>query len=125
MAKAQPGSIGWVDLTVPDAESVRDFYAAVAGWRPAPVDMGGYSDYTMSPPKSKKPVAGVCHQRGVNAAFPSAWIIYIIVPNLAVSLRKCGKLGGKVLVGPKKMGGSRYAVISDPSGAVCGLYQPA
>ena len=31
------GSISWVDLTVPDAPGVRDFYAAVTGWRPSPV----------------------------------------------------------------------------------------
>jgi len=125
MAKIPAGTIGWMDLTVPNAEKVRDFYATVAGWKPAPVEMGGYSDYTMSPPGSKKPVAGVCHKRGVNAALPSSWIIYIIVPNLTTSLRKCRKLGGKVLVGPKSMGASRYAVIRDPAGAVCGLYQSA
>jgi predicted enzyme related to lactoylglutathione lyase len=29
-----PGAIAWCDLTVPDARKVRDFYAAVAGWKP-------------------------------------------------------------------------------------------
>lgn len=28
---ARPGTIMWHDLTVPDAEAVRDFYAAVVG----------------------------------------------------------------------------------------------
>lgn len=124
MPKPTIGSIGWIDLTVPDAERVRDFYAAVAGWRPAPVDMGGYSDYSMSPPGSKKAVAGVCHKRGGNAVIPSAWIIYIIVANLTASLRKCRKLGGKVIVPTRKMGSSRYAMIADPAGAVCALFQP-
>ena len=45
--------------------------------------MSECSDYTMSPPGKKKPVAGV------NAPLPSAWIIYIIVPNLTASVRKC------------------------------------
>lgn len=124
MPKPTIGSIGWIDLTVPDAERVRDFYAAVAGWRPVPVDMGGYSDYSMSPPGSKNAVAGVCHKRGGNAGIPSAWIIYIIVSNLTASLRKCRKLGGKVIVPTRKMGSSRYAMISDPAGAVCALFQP-
>jgi len=127
MANAKPraGSIGWIDLTVPDGKRLRDFYSAVAGWRPAPVDMGGYSDYTMTPPKTKKPVAGVCHKRGVNAGMPSAWMIYIIVPDLSASLKKCRKLGGKVLIRPKKISGACHAVIEDPAGAVCALYQPA
>jgi hypothetical protein len=87
--------------------------------------MGGYNDYMMSPPKDRKPVAGVCYKRGVNAALPSQWMIYITVANLAASPQKCRKLGGELLVGPKRMGGSRYAVIADPAGAVCALYQPA
>jgi predicted enzyme related to lactoylglutathione lyase len=32
-ARHAPGTIAWTDLTVPDAEKVRDFYAAVVGWR--------------------------------------------------------------------------------------------
>lgn len=37
------GSVGWHGLTVPDAERLRDLYAAVIGWHPAAVDMGGYA----------------------------------------------------------------------------------
>jgi predicted enzyme related to lactoylglutathione lyase len=33
------GTVGWQDLTVPDAERLRDFHAAVVGWRAEPVDM--------------------------------------------------------------------------------------
>ena len=42
------GDIGWLDITVEDAEGLRDFYAAVVGWTPGAVDMGEYSDFTMS-----------------------------------------------------------------------------
>jgi len=58
------GEIGWIDLTVQDAESVRDFYQAVAGWLPSPVDMGGYNDFCMSRPGGAEPVAGICHAAG-------------------------------------------------------------
>jgi predicted enzyme related to lactoylglutathione lyase len=37
-----PGQIGWIDLTVPNAEALRDFYQGVTGWTPAPVDMGRF-----------------------------------------------------------------------------------
>ena len=36
-----PGSISWFDLTVPDARPVRDFYAAVVGWKSTGFNMGG------------------------------------------------------------------------------------
>ena len=44
------GLIAWCDLTVPDAEAVRDFYHHVVGWQVAEVDMGGYADYCMNEP---------------------------------------------------------------------------
>ena len=59
-----PGSILWTDLTVPNAEAVRDFYREVAGWGVSPVEMGGYQDYTMTSPADGSAVAGVCHARG-------------------------------------------------------------
>ena len=117
-----PGSIGWTDLTVPDADQVRDFYAAVTGWTPAPVSMGDYSDYTMSD-ASGNAVAGVCHRRGPNSKIPAAWLIYIIVTDLPASLAECTRLGGEVLDGPRSAGGGQFAVIRDPAGAIAGLYQ--
>lgn len=117
------GSIVWTDLAVPDADRVRDFYAAVVGWTHSPVDMGGYSDHCMNEPASGKTVAGVCHARGVNARLPPAWIVYIAVDNLAESLRRVKDLGGEVIDGPRDMGPCRFAAIRDPAGAVCGLIE--
>ena len=46
----EPGTIGWMDLTVKDAVAIGDFYAKVVGWSTSPVDMGGYEDFCMNPP---------------------------------------------------------------------------
>jgi hypothetical protein len=118
----KPGTIGWHDLTVPDAEIVRDFYASVIGWTFEPVDMGGYSDYNMIPPGGT-PVAGVCHQRGTNADIPTAWIVYFVVADVDESVEQVRQCGGAIVAGPKGEGGHRYAIIKDPAGAVCALYQ--
>lgn len=121
----KPGTVGWIDLTVPDAERLRDFYADVAGWVPSPVEMGGYADFTMAPPGGQ-PVAGVCHQRGSNADLPAQWLIYVAVADLDVSLRRAAELGGRVVAGPRNMGGQgRYAVVEDPAGAVAAFWQQA
>jgi uncharacterized protein len=120
------GTIGWVDLTVTDAERVRDFYGAVAGWTPASVPMGDYDDYSMVAGGTGEPAAGVCHARGVNADLPPHWLIYITVADVSASAARCRELGGAVLVGPKDMGGyGRFCVIRDPAGAVAGLFEPA
>lgn len=60
------GAIGWIDLTVPNAPAVRDFYAAVVGWTVQDVKMGDYADYTMRTSESGEAVAGVCHAQGTN-----------------------------------------------------------
>lgn len=116
------GTIGWHDLTVENAEQVRDFYAAVAKWKPEPIDMGGYADFNMSD-SNGEPAAGVCHKRGTNADIPSQWLMYIIVEDIDASIAACTRLGGSVIAGPKSMGSARYCIIRDPAGAVCGLYQ--
>lgn len=117
-----PGTIGWHDLTVPDADNVRDFYASVIGWKFEPVDMGGYSDYNMIPPGGE-PVAGVCHQRGTNRNIPPVWMVYFIVADLDAAIQQVKRHGGAVIDGPKGEGGHRYAIIRDPAGAACALYQ--
>jgi predicted enzyme related to lactoylglutathione lyase len=120
----QPGKIGWVDLTVEDAPSIRDFYRQVTGWTVDELSMGDYSDFVMK--CGEEAVAGVCHARGSNAGQPSGWMIYIVVEDLDQSLAACQEAGGRVRVPVRDMGGEgRFAVIEDPSGSVCALYQGA
>ena len=66
----KPGTITWQDLTVGDAEALRDFYAAVVGWTPEPVKMGDYADFTMK--ADTEPVAGICHARGQQRRYSPA-----------------------------------------------------
>ncbi len=117
------GEIGWIDLTVDDANGVRDFYEQVVGWNAEPVSMGEYDDFNMCPAGSADGVAGVCHARGSNADLPAQWLIYITVDDIDASMARCRNLGGSVLAGPKDLSGGRFCVIQDPAGAVAALYQ--
>ena len=119
------GSIGWMDLTVGNADAIRDFYSSVTGWNFTPVDMGGYHDYCMDQPEDGKSVAGICNARASNTELPAQWLIYITVADLEQSLVRCQEGGGKVLAGPKNYAGQgRYCIIQDPAGAVAALYEP-
>lgn len=118
------GKIGWADLTVPNADEVRDFYRDVVGWTPVGLDMGGYQDYVMNTPSTGEAAAGICHARGVNAELPPQWLVYLTVENLDASIAKVREHGGAVISGPRSGGGTaRYCVVRDPAGAVCALYQ--
>jgi len=80
----------------------------------------------MTPPGEAQPVAGICHARGQNAGLPAVWMVYIVVADLDESLRQTLERGGKILRAATSMGAQgRYAVIADPSGAVCALFQAA
>lgn len=119
------GKIGWIDLTVGDAEEVSAFYRAVVGWKSEGADMGGYQDYCMLPAEGGA-VAGVCHARGTNEGIPPQWLIYITVADLEQSLERCRALGGEVVRPTRGLGGmGRFAIVRDPAGAVCALFQKA
>lgn len=123
--QAPVGAITWADLTVPNAGAIRDFYSRVVGWKFSNVAMGNYDDYCMNLPSTGQTVAGICHARGPNADLPSQWLVYIIVEDVDMSAERCVELGGKVLAGPKQMGGQgRFCVIKDPAGAVAALFSP-
>ncbi len=121
--KLPPGTIGWIDMTAEHTERVRDFYAAVVGWRPAAMEMDDYDDYFMRA-KDGQPVAGICHKQGINADLPPVWIPYVVVDDLTGRLARCLARGGEVLGGIREAPGQgSFAVIRDPAGAVMALFQ--
>lgn len=119
------GAIISADLTLPNADSIRDFYQQVIGWEVENLPMQdqgeSYSDYVMKDTEGNW-VGGVCHARGMNAGLPPQWLIYVHVADVAASVQQCEALGGKAL---KKVQGEdgalHYAIIQDPAGAVLAL----
>lgn len=123
MAKAI-GKVSWMDLTIPNALEVKDFYKEVTGWGVQDIDMGGYSDFCMAAPGEDAPIAGICNARGSNANLPPVWLIYVNVEDLDHSMEKCRELGGEVIGEPRTYAGQgRFCTIKDPAGAYLALYQ--
>mgnify|MGYP002628738080 CR=1 FL=1 len=122
--KAPIGSFGWFDLTTNQAVELKSFYEAVVGWESSDLSMGSYSDYVMSSPETKAPVAGVCHARGANAELPPQWLLYVYVKSVEASIKQCVALGGTVIAPIRVMEGQgRYCVIQDPAGAVLAIFE--
>ena len=118
------GKIGWHDLTVENAEEVRDFYRAVVGWDTTAASQGDYEDYCIHPPGDENPVGGICHKRGPNSNLPSQWLMYVTVADLDASIAASEQHGGKVIVRDRDMGSyGRMGVIEDPAGAVIAILQ--
>lgn len=121
MQEYKPGDIVWTDLTIPNAEEVKDFYKGVVGWEIQPLSMGEYDDYVMKTAEEGTGVAGVCHARGTNAGLPPQWLVYVAVSDVNTSAKRCVEMGGKVLDGPRKMGDKDFACLQDPAGAVLAI----
>lgn len=116
------GMVQWFDLTVDDASGLRDFYQEVTGWDFQPASVGDYEDWCMM--AGDQLVTGICHRKGVNQNMPPMWMIYINVENLEHSIQVCTDRGGHVVDGPRvQEGHGKMAVIKDPAGAVCALFE--
>ncbi|WP_286272037.1 VOC family protein [Thalassotalea hakodatensis] len=119
------GEMAWLDLSVQNATEVKDFYQNVIGWQTSEVSMGDYQDYAMLTPGSGDAVAGICHAKGCNIDLPAAWLPYFLVEDIEQAVTATKEKGGELITDIKSMGQDKYAVIKDPAGAVCAIYQKA
>lgn len=117
------GAIVWRDLTVPDAEAIKEFYSQVIGWQTKPHPMGGYDDFNVIISDTGETIAGICHARGGNTGIPPQWLMYVEVDDLPQCVERCKELGGAIIHGPRSMGTHNFCVIQDPAGAVIGLIE--
>jgi predicted enzyme related to lactoylglutathione lyase len=126
--KPEIGSITWTDITVPNAQELKEFYENLIGWTSEGIPMkdgeNSYEDYVMKSPDGRA-VAGICHLKGVNQSLPPTWIVYITVKNVEESVQQALNLGGKLIKPYKnKEGKLMYAIVQDPAGAVFGMAEP-
>jgi predicted enzyme related to lactoylglutathione lyase len=118
-----PGTPCWVELGTPDVEAAQAFYGELFGWEipelPNSAELGGYRRAK----KGGKDVAGVAPL--MQEGQPPAWSTYVSVADAAATLAAVGEAGGQVIVEPMDVVGlGTMGVFSDPTGAVCGVWQP-
>ena len=113
---ATQGNEIWRDLTVPDADNLKDFYARVLGLTPQAFDMGDYSDFNMLD-ENGDVSCGICHAKGENAKLSPVWMPYFSVHCADKAREIAESCGGTVVDGPKTFDRYRYFALQDPSGA--------
>lgn len=124
----KPGTPCWIDLIVPDQQAALDFYRDLFGWQGevGPPEYGGYSVCTLK----GKPVAGVMKASNPDGSVPdpmppAMWTTYLSTDNIDGTLKSVSDAGGTVVMGPMDvMDLGRMAVVTDPTGAAVGLWQP-
>jgi predicted enzyme related to lactoylglutathione lyase len=125
----EPGTVTWVEISVPDRAKVMKFYQDLFGWKmvtgkdPKPAGPGDEYPHIMlgdamlgglPPPEQRDPDA------------PPHFLIYISVDDVAASTERATALGATVFVESMDIGDSGIiSVMADPQGAVFALHQAA
>ncbi len=116
----QHGAFSWNELTTSDVDGAKKFYSKLLGWSMQDVpdcDMG----YTMAKAGDTE-VAGIMNIPEDFNTMPPTWGSYVTVDNVDIQAALAEKLGGKIVLAPQDIPEvGRFAVISDPQGAILSL----
>ncbi|MGC4026475.1 MAG: VOC family protein [Mesorhizobium sp.] len=117
----------WHELMTSDAGAARAFYAKVMGWNLEPFPGTGM-DYTVVKAGERglggiMPIPEAAKANGM----PPAWVAYIRSKDIDADVAALQKAGGNLHRGPEEIGADvgRFAVVSDPQGAMFMLLQPS
>ena len=111
----------WVDYASTDVPATREFYTGLFGWK-AEIgggEFGGYITFL----RDGRPVAGLGSVMGDQQG--DTWLTYLMAEDADATERAAKSAGADVLSPVMTVGDKgRLAVISDPGGAVVGLWEP-
>jgi len=113
----EPGAFTWNELQTRDTEAAKAFYRSVFGWD-AHTRQDGPMAYTEWK-QGDDSVGGMMDMPAeVPPQIPAYWLVYFAVDDCDALVTKAAGLGGATLVEPMDVAPGRFAVLSDPTGAV-------
>jgi predicted enzyme related to lactoylglutathione lyase len=118
----EPGSFAWAELNARGIDNAKPFYTKVFGWGEKESPMGeGLGMYTEFKHAGESIAGGMEMNPMVPAQVPSYWSVYFAVDDVDKAFKKAIEGGGKEMLEPTEYPGGRFAIVSDPQGAVFGL----
>lgn len=119
-AMKQHGAFSWNELMTTDVAGAKSFYSEMFGWEMQDEKMPDMI-YTMLKTGDKE-VGGMMAIPAEAKGAPASWGAYVTVDDVDQQIIQAEKLGGQVILQPKDIPNvGRFAVISDPQGAVLTL----
>jgi predicted enzyme related to lactoylglutathione lyase len=115
----------WSENQTRDLAAAKKFYGAVFGWTTSEMSNAGM-EYTIYE-NGGKTIGGSMQMDDEHfpKEVPSNWLTYFSVDDADGGARKARELGGTVIVEPTDIPTvGRFAVVSDPQGAVFGIIKP-
>ncbi|MBO3095643.1 VOC family protein [Cellulomonas dongxiuzhuiae] len=113
------GVPSWADITVTDLGPTQRFYGGLLGWQLSVggPETGGYVTATVD----GKVVAGL---RVSDVPQPAGWCVYLATDDVEASVARAVGAGASVVVGPMSvLRQGRMALLTDPTGALVGLWE--
>ena len=112
------GRFVWYELTTPDVEAAKEFYAQVAGWgtRDAPASVSAPVAYSLFT-AGEESIAGLIHlpEQARQMGVRPHWIGYVGVDDVDAAVNKVKELGGTVYAPPTDVADfSRFSIVADP-----------
>lgn len=115
------GTFCWYELMTPDVPAAERFYASVVGWSTRDSGMEGMN-YTLAY-AGETQVAGLMELPKEAEGMPPMWMGYIFTDTIEETLDDIAANGGKIHRQPQDIPGiGRFAVATDPHGAVFSLF---
>lgn len=119
-AMKQHGAFSWNELMTTDVAGAKRFYSEMFGWEMQDEKTPDMI-YTMLKTGDKE-VGGMMAIPTEAKGAPPSWGAYVTVDDVDQQIIQAEKLGGQVILQPKDIPNvGRFAVISDPQGAVLTL----
>ncbi|MFV0293570.1 MAG: VOC family protein [Paracoccus sp. (in: a-proteobacteria)] len=117
------GNPCWYELGTSDLNGATAFYSRILGWN---VQDSGMPDFTyLLARMGEVMVAGMMDLAGQSDGVPPNWIIYFAVDDCDKATADITLAGGRVYKEPADIPDTgRFAIVSDPQGAVFGILQP-
>jgi len=125
ISEYKPARFCWVDLAAVDSRGAADFYRGLFGWQTETQHANGgeFKRFTAE----GETVASLYQldARQIAAGVPSHWTPYISVADIDESATRARTLGGQVVIKPFQVDGmARVSLVTDPDGALIGLWEP-
>jgi predicted enzyme related to lactoylglutathione lyase len=120
------GRFAWFDLMTSDPSGAVTFYTKLLGWGTQEWQAGD-QPYTMWV-NGETPLGGIMElpEPARQAGAQPHWLAYVAVPSVDAAAARTRKLGGSVVHEPTDVpGAGRFAVLSDPQGAMFAVYTSA
>jgi len=114
----EPGTYCWSELMTEDLAGAKSFYKAVFGWDAETQGAEGPGGYTEWKVGGRSIGGMMAKPPTMPANVPPFWGVYFAVADTDASLLKAQELGASVLMPAADIEPGRFAVLSDPGGAM-------